>query len=140
METVRSCKTCKYGDAVPAGRICEDCLSVGNRWEYPEWVDKNPTNAPTPYHSDSPLAPVMRGYADNEIGHQQAKDTQVGGSHYQLPIQPIDYIVKNNIPYREANVIKYVTRHQSKNGIEDIRKAQHYLQMIIDSYVAGEMD
>jgi hypothetical protein len=62
------------------------------------------------------------------------KSRQVGGSHYQLPIQPIDYIVKNDIPYREANIIKYVTRHQKKNGIEDLKKAMHYLEMLMEDY------
>ena len=62
------------------------------------------------------------------------KDTQVGGSHYQLAIQPIDFIVKNDIPFREANVIKYVTRHREKNGPQDIEKAIHYLKMILEDY------
>ena len=62
------------------------------------------------------------------------KDTQVGGQHYQLAIQPIDFIVKNNIPFREGNVIKYVTRHREKNGKQDIEKAIHYLQMILEDY------
>ena len=62
------------------------------------------------------------------------KETQVGGSHYKLEIQPIDFIVKNNIPFREANVIKYVTRHREKNGKQDIEKAIHYLQMILEDY------
>jgi len=61
-------------------------------------------------------------------------DTQVGGSHYQLPIQPIDFIVKNDISYREGNAIKYITRHKDKNGAEDIKKAIHYLQMILEEY------
>ncbi len=59
--------------------------------------------------------------------------TQQGGSHYKsLSIQPVEYITKNSIPYLEGNVIKYVTRHQSKNGIEDIKKAIHYLQLIAE--------
>ena len=62
------------------------------------------------------------------------KDKQVGGNHYQLPIQPIDYIVKNNLGFREGNVIKYVTRHKEKNGKEDIKKAIHYLEMILEDY------
>ena len=61
-------------------------------------------------------------------------DKQVGGSHYQLPIQPVEYITKNNIPYMEGNVIKYVTRHRNKNGVEDINKAIHYLEMIKEMY------
>ena len=64
----------------------------------------------------------------------EAAAKQIGGKHYQMPIQPIEYIVKNNIPYREANVIKYVTRHTNKNGLEDIEKAIHYLEMIKEDY------
>lgn len=60
--------------------------------------------------------------------------TQVGGAHYQLPIQPIDFIVKNDIPYREGNAIKYIVRHANKNGKQDIEKAIHYLQMILEDY------
>lgn len=67
-----------------------------------------------------------------------AKNIQVDGSHYQLPIQPIDFIVENNIPFREANVIKYVVRHKQKNGKKDIEKAIHYLQMILQSYDESE--
>ena len=65
----------------------------------------------------------------------KATNTQIGGSHYQFPIQPIDYIVKNNLGYREGNVIKYVTRHKLKGtGKEDLTKAIHYLEMIIEEY------
>ena len=62
------------------------------------------------------------------------KDAQVGGEHYKLPIQPIDFIIKNDIPFVEANVIKYVVRHRQKNGKEDIEKAIHYLQMLLETY------
>jgi hypothetical protein len=61
-------------------------------------------------------------------------DKQVGGAHYYFPIQPIEYIVENDIPYREGNVIKYVTRHRLKNGKQDILKAIHYLEMILEEY------
>lgn len=59
---------------------------------------------------------------------------QVGGTHYQLPIQPVEYIVKNNLGYLEGNVIKYVTRYKNKNGVEDLHKAMHYLEMLIEEY------
>ena len=62
----------------------------------------------------------------------KAIDRQEGGLHYQLPIQPIEYIYKNGLGYMEGNVIKYVTRHESKNGAEDLRKAIHYLEMLIE--------
>jgi hypothetical protein len=56
--------------------------------------------------------------------------------HYNMQIQPIEFIVKNNIPFREANIIKYVCRHRDKDGIDDLLKAQHYLQMLIDEWEA----
>lgn len=57
---------------------------------------------------------------------------QIGGEHYQLPIQPVEFIVRNDIPYREGNAIKYIVRHKKKNGAEDILKAIHYLEMILE--------
>ena len=62
-----------------------------------------------------------------------ALTTQQGGNHYKdLAIQPVEYIFHNRLQYLEANVVKYVTRHNSKNGVEDIRKAIHYCQLILE--------
>jgi hypothetical protein len=47
-------------------------------------------------------------------------------------IQPWDFIIANNLGYLEGNIIKYVTRHKEKGGIEDLKKAQHYLQKLIE--------
>lgn len=61
-----------------------------------------------------------------------ALDVQVGGGHYKdLAIQPVEYIHKNNLTYLEGNVVKYITRHKSKNGEQDVRKAIHYCQLIL---------
>ena len=58
---------------------------------------------------------------------------QVGGGHYkELKIQPIEYILENNLGYCEANVVKYITRWRSKNGVEDLRKAKHYIDFLIE--------
>ena len=57
---------------------------------------------------------------------------QVGGSHYQLPIEPVDYIMQNGLTYLQGNVIKYITRYKNKNGKEDLLKAIHYIEMIIE--------
>lgn len=57
---------------------------------------------------------------------------QVGGIHYQMPIQHWDFILANDIPYLEAQVIKYVTRWRRKNGLEDLAKAKHYLEKLIE--------
>jgi hypothetical protein len=68
-----------------------------------------------------------------------ATKTQVGGDHYkEMKIQPIDFIVENEIPFREANAIKYIVRHAKKNGAQDIRKAIHYLQMILEKQYPGQ--
>jgi len=53
--------------------------------------------------------------------------------HYDLPIQPVDYIVKNSLGFLEGNVIKYVTRHHDKGGVADIQKAIHYLALLLDT-------
>lgn len=59
-------------------------------------------------------------------------DVQVGGSHYKaLAIQPVEYIMRNNIPYMEGNAIKYLTRWRDKGGIEDLQKAKHYIDLLI---------
>ena len=58
---------------------------------------------------------------------------QVGGKHYkELIIQPVAYIHANNLSFLEGNVVKYVTRHKQKNGVEDIKKAIHYLNLILE--------
>lgn len=61
----------------------------------------------------------------------KALDSQVSGKHYKgFAIQPVEFIYKNNIPYLEGNVIKYILRHSMKNGVEDINKAIHYLNIL----------
>jgi hypothetical protein len=58
---------------------------------------------------------------------------QVGGDHYMdKAIQPWDYIVSNNLGFLEGNIVKYVTRWKDKNGVDDLRKAQHYLAKLIE--------
>jgi hypothetical protein len=62
-----------------------------------------------------------------------ANDTQVGGAHYKkFKIQTWDYIVENEIPYLEGCAIKYLSRWRDKGGVEDLRKAQHYIQKLIE--------
>lgn len=59
-------------------------------------------------------------------------DVQIGGGHYKdMKIQPVEYILANAIPFVEGSVIKYVSRWRSKGGVEDLRKARHFLDMLI---------
>jgi len=58
---------------------------------------------------------------------------QIGGDHYvNYPIQPAEYNFVNKIPFIEGNVIKYVTRWRNKNGILDLQKAIHCLELLIE--------
>lgn len=58
---------------------------------------------------------------------------QVGGNHYkEMAIQPIEFIVKNNLNFIQGCVIKYICRYKHKNGIEDLEKAKHYIDLLIE--------
>lgn len=62
-----------------------------------------------------------------------ALSTQVGGGHYKsMAIQPVEYNQKNGLKYCEACVVKYVSRHREKNGVEDLKKAKHFLDLLIE--------
>ena len=64
---------------------------------------------------------------------KDALDIQVGGDHYKsLAIQPVEYIHANCLGYFEGNVIKYVSRWRAKNGIKDLEKAKHYIDLLIE--------
>ena len=71
------------------------------------------------------------GYKRQLKMSEKALDRQVGGGHYKdLEIQPIEYIVKNKMDYCEANIVKYITRHALKGGVEDIDKVIHYAELL----------
>jgi hypothetical protein len=59
-------------------------------------------------------------------------DIQHGGDHYKNKgIQPLEYIMANDLSFCQGNVVKYVTRYKDKNGLEDLRKAKHYVEFLI---------
>lgn len=65
----------------------------------------------------------------------RANEQQVGGAHYAAKaIQPWDFIIANDLGYLEGNIVKYVSRWKDKGGIEDLKKAQHYLQKLIETH------
>ena len=49
-----------------------------------------------------------------------------------MSIQPVEYILANKIPFIEGAVIKYVSRWQAKNGVQDLKKARHFLDILIE--------
>ena len=63
------------------------------------------------------------------------KKGQVGGDHYsKMAIEPWEYAEKNNLSFLEGTVIKYISRHKSKGGIEDLKKAKHCIDLLLKSY------
>lgn len=60
-------------------------------------------------------------------------DRQEGGDHYKrMAIQPIEYIHANGIPFAEGCVIKYMSRWRDKGGIQDLEKARHFIDLLIE--------
>lgn len=58
---------------------------------------------------------------------------QIGGDHYKgSRIQHVEFVFANKIPYCEACALKYLTRHRKKNGRQDLEKARHYLQILLE--------
>jgi len=79
----------------------------------------------------------MLDWADSLVkkakSNNSANDVQVGGEHYKKQkIQTWDFIHQNNIGFLAGNVIKYIVRYKEKNGIEDLKKARHYLDKLIE--------
>lgn len=73
------------------------------------------------------------------VGQRCALDIQEGGDHYKsMAIQPVEYMMANEIPFMEGCVIKYVTRWRGKGGVEDLRKARHFLDLLIENEEASD--
>ncbi len=76
--------------------------------------------------------------APADVTQPSAFSEQIGGSHYKdMPIQPLEYIMANGIPFAEGNVIKYVSRWRKKNGLQDLEKSLDMLKKIIEQVKAG---
>jgi hypothetical protein len=67
-----------------------------------------------------------------------AMDQQYGGNHYKtMMIQPLEYALANNLGICEHAVVKYISRWREKGGVEDLRKAKHYIEILIEREVGG---
>lgn len=69
---------------------------------------------------------------NEQISRSVAHVDQVGGDHYQKPIQAWDYIVANKLGFLEGNVVKYVSRWEAKDGLKDLEKCLSYVQKLIE--------
>ena len=102
------------------------------------FIDDEPQNATESRTSNKkPSAHTSPQQDANNATNANAWQIQVGGDHYKkLKIQPMEYALANKLDYAQANVVKYVTRHADKNGKEDLLKAIHNIQLIIEHYYA----
>lgn len=74
------------------------------------------------------------GRAPGAIKKGSALDTQVGGNHYtKRPIQPFEYSMRNGLDPMQHTIIKYVTRFRDKEGREDLEKARHTIDLLIEN-------
>ncbi len=104
-----------------------------------EMKPKNPFMAKLTTDGAHAIASAMEVEWYNRTVGQQAEgvfefplDRQEGGNHYKsMAIQPVQFIHANGIGYFEGNVIKYVSRWRQKNGVQDLKKAIHYLELLI---------
>ncbi len=65
--------------------------------------------------------------------NESALKSEVGGNHYkEFRIQPIEFIEGNDLGFSVGNIIKYVCRYKHKNGKEDLLKAKHYIELLIE--------
>jgi hypothetical protein len=63
---------------------------------------------------------------------KSVRDQQVAGTHYQRAIQPWDIISEWELDFWEGNVVKYILRWKDKDGVQDLKKAKHYLEYLIE--------
>jgi hypothetical protein len=76
------------------------------------------------------MAKSINGFVEEKVA---ASETQVAGNHYsKLKIQPMEYCLQNDLNYGQSNAIKYITRYKDKNGIEDLKKAIHCIELLIE--------
>lgn len=62
----------------------------------------------------------------------KATDRQVGGDHYKMAIQPVEYIHANGLDFLSGNIVKYASRHKLKNKDEDVKKIIHYALLLLE--------
>lgn len=70
---------------------------------------------------------------DGIAANYSALAVQIGGGHYKgMAIQPVEYIHRNGLGYCEGAVVKYVSRWRAKGGVEDLKKARHFIDLLIE--------
>jgi hypothetical protein len=72
---------------------------------------------------------------------KNALGEQIGGSHYKtMKIQPIEFILANDLGFAEGNIVKYTCRYKQKGGVEDLNKVIHYARLLIENIEKEKKD
>jgi hypothetical protein len=100
----------------------------------PAWEKENPLRIPAPVTWPEPRVPAAPLVATPEGDKGPALARQEGGGHYKgMAIQPFEYIHANRLGFAEGCVVKYVSRWRAKGGVEDLKKARHFLDLLIEA-------
>jgi hypothetical protein len=83
-----------------------------------------------------PLATGRHPFVDDSLdprADKTALNKQIAGDHYKnMPIQVVEFCHANGIGFLEGNIIKYACRYSKKGGVEDIEKAKHYCELLLE--------
>jgi hypothetical protein len=112
-----------------------NCARHSTWYDYGDQCPSCAVETPVPWQ-----CPKCRYWVDDRehecvemVSLSSALDVQVGGAHYkEMSIQPVEYVLANRLGFCEGNVVKYVSRWKEKGGVEDLKKARHYLDLLIE--------
>jgi hypothetical protein len=137
METYARQKQMSYDEQVSDDEIEEsavsfsddafviECFISGAKWMRDEFFEK--------WKSRQIDRLINKQVSDKES--DSALSTQVGGTHYKdFKIQPIEFFIANGTQFAPASIIKYVLRYKDKNGVTDLEKAKHLIDILIEDY------
>jgi len=122
-------------DYAPGLRICIDDATPA---EWDALADRRLTGRGVDTPQDRSLKELLEnsedwGMYDDKSKDKTALNSQVGGSHYaDHAIQPVEFIHTNGLGFCEGNCIKYLCRWEAKGGLQDLEKARHYIDMLIE--------
>ncbi|WCA46277.1 hypothetical protein [Caulobacter phage ERS] len=130
-QEMRLCSVCVHQgarrDNADMPPVCAPCLGKTAKVNF---VPVDPWSKGTPQLNPERDAITQRPEADKPTS---ALDTQVGGSHYkQFAIQPVEFVHQNGLGFIVGSIIKYICRYKFKAGKQDLEKARHFLDMLIE--------
>ena len=125
----------KKGDVVERTDDFSSEMSLGSRWvvvgyNYGSWLNlEGSVNTDGQYHGWDQCNFKLISKSEDKVKSVKYNplDVQQSGDHYnKRGIQPVEYGIVNNLSFPQVNIVKYVTRHEDKNGIDDLAKSIHY--------------